>query len=233
MYNLTTDEITPLSPYVRLLGTTAFDETNVFASNSESTSPAWTCFSNANPFDNVMGTFGLVVEEGRPVLHLTRVGSDQHGETTCITSQSGGIDVSGYQYLSLEVVFKIASQSLSGCGEVGSECPLMLQLDYLPVGGGEGRYWNHGFYLWNSQPSYPSSCQTCPQEHEIVNSGVWYRYRSDNLFGSLLGDVRPSRIVALRVYASGHEYDTYVSEVSLYASGQIDPVPVGDPSLQG
>jgi hypothetical protein len=37
----------------------------------------------------------------------------------------------------------------------------------------------------------------------------------------------------MKVYASGHEYDVYVSEVSLFASEQIDPVPVGDPSLQG
>ena len=218
MYSFADNELAPLNPYVRLLGTSAFDETNVFASNSEPTTATWTCFNNANPIDNIMGSFGLAVEDGRPVLHFARTGSSQHGESVCITSESGGTDVSGYQYLSVEVLFRIDSQSLSGCGEAGSECPLMLKLDYIPPGTDEGRFWNHGFYLWNSQPSYPSSCDTCTQEHEIINPGVWYRYRSDNLFGVLLADVRPERIVALRVYASGHEYDTYVSEVSLFVS---------------
>lgn len=218
MYDFADNELTPLNPYIRILGTTAFNQTNVFASNSESSASTWTCFNQANPVDNITGSYGLAVEDGRPVLHFSRSGSSQHGESVCNVSQSGGIDVSEYQYLSVEVLFKINSQSLSGCGEEGSECPLMLRLDYLPPGTDEARIWNHGFYLWNSQPNYPSICQTCTQEHEIINPGVWYRYRSDNLFGRLLEDERPERIVALRVYASGHEYDTYVSEVSLFVS---------------
>lgn len=229
MLNLATNEILSLDPYIRLLGTSAFDETNVFASNPPASSSVWTCYNTAN--DGILGNFALAEEQGRSVLHFTRTGSSQHGESVCHTSQGGSaIDVSGYQYLSVEVVFKINSQSLSGCGELGSECPLMVRLEYNPAVPSDqerARYWNHGFYLWNSQLTYPSICDTCTQEHEIVNGGVWYRYRSDNLFGVLPGDNRPVEIVALRVYASGHEYDVYVSEVSLLASANIDPVPVG------
>lgn len=229
MYNLATSELSSLNPYVRLLGTSAFDETNVFASNPPASSVVWTCYRSAN--DSVEGTFELAEEEGRSVLQFRRVGSTQHGESGCLTSQGGtAIDVSDYQYLSVEVVFKINSQSLSGCGQVGSECPLMLRLDYVPAVPSvqeRARWWNHGFYLWNSQLSYPSICDTCTQEHEIINGNVWYRYRSDNLFGVLRDDDRPVEIISLRVYASGHEYDVYVSEVSLLASANIDPIPVG------
>jgi hypothetical protein len=231
MYNLATSEISSLNPYIRLLGTDAFDEIGVFASNAEPTTATWECFNRANLIDNIPGSFGVVVEDGRPVLHFTRTGSSQNGESVCHTSQGGtAIDVSGYQYLSVEVVFKINSQSLSGCGQLGSECPLMLRLEYVPAVPSveePARLWNHGFYLWNSQPTYPLICDTCTQQHENVNGGIWYRYRSDNLFGVFIGDNRPVEIVALRVYASGHEYDVYVSEVSLLASANIDPAPVG------
>jgi hypothetical protein len=93
--------------------------------------------------------------------------------------------------------------------------------------------WNHGFYLWNSQPNFPLTCSTCSPGHEIVNTGVWYRYRSDNIFAMIAPEQRPAKILSLFVYAQGHEYETYVSEVSLFASERTDPVPLGDPSLAG
>jgi hypothetical protein len=238
MYNLSANEMTPLSPYVRLLGTNAFDESNVFASNPEGVPSAWGCFSDAN--DITLGLFGLTTEDGRSALHFQRAGGTvAHGESVCslalMSDGRPGIDVTGLGYLSLEVTFRIDGHSLSGCGQDGSECPLMLRLDYVPSDPDPriDRYWIHGFYVWNSQPAFPLICQTCRQEHEAVNGGVWYTYRSENLFGLIPTDRHPTRLLAMKVYASGHEYDVYVSEVSLFASEQIDPVPVGDPSLQG
>lgn len=237
MYSPQSQEQTLLSPYVRLLGTSTFDETNVFASNAQSSSSAWYCYNLQN--DQVPGTFGLTLADGRPALRLSRFGSVNHGETNCISSVGASVlDVTNYAYLSIEVTFRIDNQSLSACGDAGSECPLMIQLDYQPVDTDGGSppaalKWNHGFYLWNAIPTLPLTCSTCTSEHEIVNSGVWYRYRSDNLLAFLSAERRPARIIALRVYAQGHEYDTYVSEAALYASERIDPVPLGDPSLQG
>jgi hypothetical protein len=234
-YDLNKRVLVNLTPYVRLLGTSDFEETNLFSSNPPQGTPAWQCYNTASQPDNVVGSYGLVIEAGRSLLHLARTGSEQHGRTMCITSQgSPGIDVTGYKYLSLEVLFRINYQSLSACGQEGTECPMMLELDYVPAGQQAAVLWNHGFYLWNSQPSFPLSCTTCTSEHERVNTGVWYRYRSDNLF-ILFGDQRrPATIAGLWVYAQGHEYDTYISEVSLFASEEIDPPPpVGDPSLQG
>jgi hypothetical protein len=236
MYNISTSELTPLPVYTNLIESNTFDESNVFASNPEGVPSAWGCFNAAN--DNVLGVFGLVTEDGRPSLHYARGGgSVAHGETGCslaFTSDGRpGVDVSPYSYISFEVTFKIQNQSLSGCGQDGSECPMMLQLDYIPVGQQEAVRWHHGFYVWNSQPTFPPRCLTCTEEHEVVNGGAWYTYRSENLLALIPPVNHPDRLLALRVYSSGHEYDVYVNETSLYASEQIDPVPVGDPSLQG
>ena len=236
MYDLNQAELVGLSPYVRLLGTSNFAETNVFSSNPSGDSSPWQCRDTASQPDNVSGNYGVVFEAGRPLLRFSRTGSQQHGETRCVTSPGGsGIDVTDYEYLSLEVLFRIDYQSLSGCGQVGTECPMMLQLDYVSIGDQGTGQWNHGFYLWNSQPNFPLTCSTCTPGHEVVNGEMWYRYRTDNLFAFITSpEQRPARILSLFVYAQGHEYETYVSEVSLYASEDIDPgPPVGDPSLQG
>jgi hypothetical protein len=238
-YNVAFAEVTNLPPRLNLIENNTFNETNVFSSNQAVAPSAWGCYTSAN--DGTLGTFGLANITGRPVLHFLRANTVAHGETGCataLTSDEGpGIDIRGYEYLSLEVLFRIDRQSLSGCGEQGSECPLMLRLEYQPaVSPQPDPYWIHGFYLWNSNPNYPQTCLTCDQEHEIVNMGNWYRYRSENLlnqFALLPPEMQPVRLLALRVYASGHEYDVYLDEVSLYASEEVDPIPVGDPSLQG
>ncbi len=233
MYNLNTQELTRLAPYTNLIANSTFDETNIFASSPPPS--AWGCFNTAN--DSILGSFGLAMEDGRPALHFSRTGSDQHGESSCsvaLTSNGqGGVDVSQYQSLSLDVTFKLMNQSLNGCGDLGSECVLMLEMHYIPANDDDAELWHHGFYLWNSDPSLSLNCSTCTQAHELVNGNVWYRYRSDNLFAYFALEQRPARILALRVYSSGHDYDGYVSEVSLLASERIDTVPLGDPSLQG
>lgn len=236
-YNLNSHELVPLSPYVQLVATDSFNATNVVSSTTPSGTATWGCYNFANEFDNVFGSFGLVMEDGRPALHFMRAGSDQHGETGCSTAfTSGGgagVDVSGYPYLALEASFRIDRQSINACGDVASECAMMLQLDYIPVNQDRAVSWHHGFYLWSADPSTRTRCETCTQEHEIVNTGMWFRYRSDNLFAQFSADRRPERILALRIYSSGHEFDAYVSDVSVLANTQIDPIPVGDPSLQG
>ena len=238
MYDVNFSEVTNLPPRINLIENNTFNDSNVFASNPTIAPSAWGCYTDAN--DNALGTFGLANMNGRPVLHFLRASTVAYGETGCATALTSdgrpGIDIRGYQYLSLEALFRIDRQSLSGCGERGSECPLMMRLEYQPAVSNPDPYWIHGFYLWNSNPSYPATCLTCSQEHEIVNTGNWYRYRSENLlnrFALLPPEMQPVRLLALRVYASGHEYDVYLDEVSLFASEGTDPIPVGDPSLQG
>jgi hypothetical protein len=44
----------------------------------------------------------------------------------------------------------------------------------------------------------------------------WYTYQSPNLM-ELLSDTRPARINSIRIYASGWNYQSMVSEVYLFA----------------
>lgn len=162
------------------------------------------------------GTFRIETFDGRSALRLMRGdGARSHGETGCrqpFTEE--GVDVSGYSYLELTVTFYINYQSLSKCGIAGSECPLMLLIDYEDING-VTRKWRQGFYYAdNPQNDFPLRCDTCTEEHQRINEKVWYTFESGNLM-TLPTDIRPIRINSIELYASGHEYDVFVSEIAL------------------
>jgi len=100
----------------------------------------------------------------------------------------------------------------------------MLRMEYVPLNGGV-ETWIHGFYS-RVIPGIdsPMSCDSCRLDHEIVNEGAWYAYDSGNLIALFPPDQRPRSILNFRFYASGHEYDVYVSEVSLLVA-QSNPTP--------
>lgn len=136
-----------------------------------------------------------------------------HGETGL--RQYVGIDVRGHSSLELSSTFYIAEQSLSVCGQEGSECPMMLRMTYVDEAGFQREY-IQGFYAYNDLAGdKPLTCQTCRSEHERIAMETWYTYRSGNLFASLPPEQRPAIIQQMRFYASGHAYHTYVAEVSL------------------
>jgi hypothetical protein len=153
-------------------------------------------------------------------------GAISHGETRCLQSLGtgmGGLDVSGYNSVSIRATFRIESQTLSACGIDGSECPLMLRMDYIPAGGGDAVSWFHGFYAFvDPNRLFPQSCLSCNEQHERVTPDTWYTYESHNLFEIFAPEAQPKSILNLRFYASGHQYDVYVNEVMLLA----DDMPV-------
>lgn len=163
---------------------------------------------------------------GRPMLRLVRgVPASSHGETRCIqpiSANSG--DISPFNFLELEASFVVNHQSLPDCGERGSECPLMLRVNYIDVNGSE-RAWFQGFYALSS-PSlgYPPRCESCTQDHLQINPRVLYTYRTGNLFATIPASARPVRITSVEFYASGHQYDVLVNEIGMYV-GYVDTVP--------
>src|SRR5262249_38718521 len=109
------------------------------------------------------------------------------------------------------------------CGFQGSECPLMVRLNYIDNSStdGELRNWIHGFYTrLDSQLGYPTRCNSCSLEHESVYSKSWYTYDSGNLLSQIPTDQEPRLLNNIQFYASGHRYDVYVSDVALLA-GQV------------
>jgi hypothetical protein len=178
------------------------------------------------------GTFDLVYADGRSALHFARGGgANSHGESFCIqnlgTTGQEGLDVSMYDYLAWRATFKITSHSLGTCGVEGSECPMMLRMDYIPVVPQPDQpaiSWYHGFFVIPSTVGeYPLRCNSCTQDHQIINDNAWYTFDSGNLFALIPENQRPKSILNVRFYASGHEYDLVVSDVALLAGRGVLP----------
>ncbi|MCL4248754.1 MAG: hypothetical protein KJ065_11475 [Anaerolineae bacterium] len=247
----TNNEISLEGGYVNLLGERGFRETNIVADAASSAAGAgpnatpWICSSP--PHDPPRGSYGIVNFDGRTTLHIIRDGGAQtHGETRCTKyfgAGTTGIDISDHSYLALRVTFYVAGQSLAVCGVAGTECPLMVNMQYIPQNtpGAESaasltvnpatpeqpfgpipvedipvRNWHHGFYTVpaGSIPS-PLRCDTCPQEHSFIRQGRWFTYDTGNLLALFPQEQKPGSILSFSFYASGHEYDVYVSEVAL------------------
>jgi hypothetical protein len=230
-----TEQAAVMPSMVNLLGDSTFSTNNVIGLNDtgdQSRITLWRC--NDAPNAPPPGAFGLTVEEGRPALHLFRAdGAESHGVTLCFQgfgSGTQGLDISMFSRITLRATFKITSQSLSACGADGSECPMMLRMDYYPPApvptdgsppdadgrANEPKTWIHGFYA-SVDPNrlFPLRCASCNEDHEQINAGTWYTYESRNFLESFAQDQRPLSILNLRFDASGHQYDVYVSEIAL------------------
>ena len=110
-------------------------------------------------------------------------------------------------YLSLLLRFdvQIVYQALSGGGVQSSEFPIIVRVDYMD-GSGATRTWTHGFYAQNDAGYNVVDGEKIPLD-------TVYRFETD--LTSVLVD--PQLIYNIRFYASGWDWEVYVSEVELIA----------------
>jgi hypothetical protein len=180
---------------------------------------SWGCYSFAENPDAPRGSISLFTFEGRRSIVFYRQGQNiGFGETACrqpLGDRTAGLDITRYETLRIRATFEIRWHSLGICGSQGSECPVMLELTYLNEVGIEQR-WIHGFYAieHGDTSSLPRACDSCLIEHERITAGNWYTYESGNLF-DLPAGFRPTKLKQIRFYASGHEYEVAIGEVSL------------------
>jgi hypothetical protein len=224
-YLAETGEITVAQKYVNLISNATFEAAPVEGfSASQPLLPAietWNCSDRT--LHSPTGIFEQVFFEGRYTLRVFRgIGTETHGETGCsqLFGPSGqvGLRVDSYETLELRTTFYVQGHSLDACGVQGSECPMMLQMDYVDENGRPNR-WFQGFYgQLTSRLDYPLTCVSCSRDHKRVNDRVWHTYESGNLFALLPEGARPASILNVRFYASGHDYDVYVGDLSLLAS---------------
>ena len=167
------------------------------------------------------GNYSLVRFDGRVALRLRRVNNAQsNGEVRCTHAFEGqGLDVTEYDSIRVLTTFRPNYQSLSVCGKAASECPLMLQIEYVYVdesGRDSNALWYRGFYYADDvSGDGRKRCDSCIQDHVDINQAVWYTFDSDNLFNLIAEDDRPTRIKSVSFYASGHQFDTLISEMTL------------------
>ena len=175
--------------------------------------PKWGCHANH-------GTFTMEEFDGRVGIRLRRLGNvTSPGEARCIQPfGSDGLDVTDFDSIRVVTTLNLNYQSLSRCGVEGSECPLMLLITYDDEFGFRRR-WFRGFYYDEPVLSeYPSRCASCFQDHLNINAKVWYTFESENLFNLINEDRHPARLRSIEFYASGHQFDTLISEMMILVS---------------
>ena len=178
-------------------------------------SPAdWNPSKDRHDPQDVEGEVELTVDAGHNAVRFNRPGRDW-GRVGI--EQKINRDVRDYQSLRLHLAMRIARQNLLVCGSLGSECPLMTRIEYTDLAGNRNE-WLQGFYYLNdSSNTLPKICVYCPppkQDHVHVQPNVWVSYDSPDLIALLN---KPAIINSITVYAEGHSFESYVSEIELQA----------------
>ncbi len=226
-------EVTVSVAYANLLSDVVFQdslkEPNIVADPVAFIQPFksdWFCKDNSVPK-------GFAIPQsidGRSALRLLRADdATSHGETGCIRSWGEGQNVASFNYLSLRATFRINYQSLSACGQDGSECPFMLIVEYYNAVDDEPHAWIHGFYASvDPNRNFPLQCNSCLQLHEQINEKAWFTYDSGNLLNLManpdqLAQQRPIAIIDVQFKASGHQYNVDVGDIVLLAGLDANP----------
>jgi hypothetical protein len=165
------------------------------------------------------GTAVITTVNGRRTVQLARQGNNWgHVGIT----QDINRDVQGLTSLRLNMDGFIGGQDLRNCGLYGTECPLMVKITYVDVGGGQHE-WLQGFY-WSYDPNpaagltYCGSCQV-HFVHILWGLGQWQTYSSDNLLQIFQANGPPAAsIKSISIYGEGHTYSSQFTDVQLLAS---------------
>ncbi len=167
---------------------------------------AWKCYSDqGGDGGDVNGSIGAVTLDNRRGIQIKREGSNQNSAITGIR-QILDRDVSYYRDLKLSASVRVENHSLSGGGYLSTEYPLILRVRYRDVNGDEAEY-VRGFYTQNENKNPTAN-------GEILKAGRWNTIVSSNL---LALPIKPFRILAIEIYGSGWDYESYISNVQLRA----------------
>jgi hypothetical protein len=147
-------------------------------------------------------------KDGRRVAYFSRQGEENNHNEVEI-KQEINKDVLSYNELVLQLDVNVLWQSLSGAGISSSEFPVRVEINYTSIYG-QNLNWGLGFYYRDPEPPNPEVVGGLK-----IEQAQWYHYESENLI-DLLEETRPARINSIRIYASGWNYRSMVSEVYLY-----------------
>lgn len=150
------------------------------------------------------GAISNATLDNRAATRIKRAGSNQTSAITGIL-QPINREVSDYRTLRLAADVRVHSHNLSGGGILSSEYPLIIRLRYRDVNGSEAE-WVHGFYIQNATGNPTNN-------GELIPLDVWFPFESGNLFETL--DPKPFYLISIQFYASGWDYESYVSGIRL------------------
>ena len=154
----------------------------------------------------VNGTVEVVLTSSTRSLHFVRQNSEgNHGQTS--VEQPVNKLVGDYLSLILRLDVRVVDQGLSGGGVQSSEFPLMVRIDYKNQYGNR-QHWTWGFYCKN------------PEEYNIIGGSqipcdTRVSFERDLFKENALNE--PLTIERIELYASGWDWDVYVSDLELIA----------------
>ena len=178
----------------------------------------WSTFRNRADAAEAPGEVQLGEQQGRTAVQLARRGINW-AETG--VKQDLKYDVRDLRRLTLHLDLWLAFQDLRNCGTLGTECPLMLRIEYSDANG-KPTEWLQGFYYLASTDAGTSKrCVVCSpptSDHQFAQRAEWYGYDSPNLLELFkTGGRPPVSIDTISLYASGHSFESYVGAVELLA----------------
>jgi hypothetical protein len=175
----------------------------------------WEVFSELYVPTEMAGAVKVLGSGANTSLLLDRPGAGLNWGRTGI-KQTINENVSGRSSLQLRVNFTILYQELMVCGSQGSECPLMVKINYQREDGGIVD-WTQGFYA-NGTPQMPELPDFIVQsaeprtKHIATRLGVAEPYVSPNLLTTIKG---LQHVNFIEIYAEGHGLETQVNSVEL------------------
>jgi hypothetical protein len=162
------------------------------------------------------GNVKFVPREGRSVAYFRRDGED-NAHTEVSVKQFINKNVNLYNELILQLDVNILFQSLPGAGDLNTEFPLRVEINYTDIYG-KDLSWGHGFYYRALDGSPPALVDCERVDCDQFPQGQWRHYASPNLLDIWKAQKTPAaRLNSIRLYASGHNYSSMVSDVALIA----------------
>lgn len=172
----------------------------------------WQVQTVIDPSSTITGTATIVGMSPNTSLLLKRTGQNLGWGRTGVTQEINE-DVRDRRAVQLRINFAILEQEIPVCGGEGSECPLMVRIDYRNQSGAD-LYWLQGFYaVGTPSAALPDYVRSNNQgKHVARRLGVSETFEWENLI-ELLPDMQTIKSITL--YAEGHSVQTQINSVEL------------------
>ncbi len=164
------------------------------------------------------GIIEEVTSEGQPAVRFLRSAADW-GMTGI--DQTLDANIRDKPTVILHLWVRIDSQNLDVCGVEGTECPIMVRIEFEDRDGNR-KTWMEGFYAQDDPAiSTPMGCapscrEIYPPQWRYVAPHQWEPYESPNLIEELSkAGFTPRTITSISISASGHSYAALVRDVQL------------------
>jgi hypothetical protein len=167
---------------------------------------SWTSISTPGE-DGPFGKLTMVQDTigGQPVtaLEISRSMSSVDPANTGLR-QVLDVNVADLPSLTLSADIKVYEQNIAGGGQLGSEFPIIVRINYYdPSGTIQNRIW--GYYM------APSVNGNAPPNGTLVPPGEWYKLETE----LRLLVPQPLRLESIEIYASGHGYRGRITNVAI------------------